>query len=313
MRLFLPILAIVCLLLVACTEDAKPPKTVSPSPSPPPVVVDHSSDPWRIVVSLPIFADMAKIIVGDQGTVTSLIPPGEDPQTYVPSDDLAQKVSDAQLIFYNGLGLETPTQQFIQAHQTQPVLAIAFAHNVPSPSTQQPLDKPIYAEQVGDDPHLFLDPVLARVYPETIADSMVIKDGQNAAYYNARYTKYKDEIAHLDEYIRGKMSTIPPANRGLIVSDHGSLVHYAKRYGLGIAGTLVDKGQDGLAQVISTQQPPAVFTETGYDPAPLQTLAQNAGIQVCNLDTDALSDPNISFIEMMSKDADTISRCLGGS
>ena len=81
--------------------------------------------------------------------------------------------------------------------------------NVPSPSTQQPVDRPIYAKDVGDDPHLFLDPVLAHVYAETISHSMIIKDGANTPYYDSRYLAYKQQISALHDRIARKISEIP--------------------------------------------------------------------------------------------------------
>jgi len=311
MRFVIPLLALICLLFAACTDEAHAPRTPSPAPTLPPVAVDHSADPFRIVVSLPIFADMARQIAGDQARVTALIPPGADPHTYIPTDDQAQTVAEAQFIFYNGNGLETPTQQFIEAHKQQPMLLVNFTHNVPSPSTQQPLDKPIYAEQVGDEPHLFLDPGLAGVYPATIADSLVIKDGQNEVYYNARFDDYRQKILGLQDNMRNTMSVIPPQNKGLLVLYHNSLVHFANRFGLTIAGTLVDDGVDGITRLLAEKHPPAVFTETGYDNSALEQAAQTAGIQVCHLETDSIADEATSYIQMMERDAAELARCLG--
>ena len=310
MRLFIPLIAVPCLLIVACTQDASPARTSTPSATEAPAV-DHSANPFKIVVSLPIFADMAREVVGDQAQITTLIPPGADPHTYVPTDDQAQAVAEAQIIFYNGNGLEPPTQQFIEAHETPPVLSINFTHNVPSPSTQQPLDKPIYAEQIGDDPHLFLDPKLATIYPETVAGTMTIKDGQNAAYYNDRFLAYKQQLDTLNTYISQKLSSIPAQNRGLLVTYHNSLIWFAKRYGLSVAGTVVDNGADGLTQVLTSQHAPAVFTETGYDTAVLEQVAQSAGVPVCHLETDSIADAGTTYIQMMEHDADEIARCLG--
>jgi manganese/iron transport system substrate-binding protein len=304
-------LALGWLLASSCSGSSSPP-TDTPIPAPA-VVVDHSAQPFKIVVSLPVFVDMVKEITGDQAQVTALIPPGADPQTYVPGDDMAATVAQANMIFYNGLGLETPTEQFINANRNHAAFFVDFAHNVPSPSTKQPVSKPISAEQAGDDPHLFLDPVLAPVYPETVADSMVIKDGQNAAYYNGRFTAYKQKLVALDAEIKQQIDAIPAPERSLLITHHNSMIHFARRYGLGVAGTVVDNGQSGLAQIIADKHAPAVFTETGYDATVLTQLANTAGISVCNLDTDSIANADTTYIQMMERDVSEISHCLGGS
>jgi ABC-type Zn uptake system ZnuABC Zn-binding protein ZnuA len=224
---------------------------------------------------------------------------------------MAQAVADAQVIFYNGNSLEPLTQKFIEAHEAHPVLAINFTHNVPSPSTQQPLDKPIYAEQIGDDPHLFLDPQLATIYPETVAGTMSIQDPQNRAYYNDRFLAYKNQLDALNTYISQKLSSIPAQNSGLLITHHNSLIWFAKRYGLSVAGTVVDNGAAGLTQVLTSQHAPAVFTETGYDTAVLEQVAQSAGVPVCHLETDSIANAGTTYIQMMEHDADEIARCLG--
>jgi manganese/iron transport system substrate-binding protein len=308
-RFLISLITLTGLLAGACTGSGTP---TTPTPTLGPAV-DHSSAPIKIVVSLPVFADMVKEVTGNQAQVTALIPPGADPQTYIPGDAMIQAVAQADIIFYNGLGLERPTEQFINAHRNHAALFVDFAHNVPSPSTTQPVDKPIYAEQVGDDPHLFLDPALVPVYPETVADSMVIKDGQNAVYYNNRDADYKQRLGALKVEIGQTLDKLPAQGKASLITYHNSLIHFARRYGLRVAGTVADNGRDGLAQIIAETHPPALFTETGYDTAVLTQLANTAGIPVCNLDTDSVTDEGTTYIQMMERDANEISRCLGGS
>lgn len=275
--------------------------------------VDRSDNPLKVVVSLPIFADMARFVGGNQVQVTALIPPGADPHTYVPGDDMAEAVTAADLVFYNGNGFEEPTQRFMEAHlAARPPLIVDVVRNIPSPSTQQPVDKPIYAKEAGDDPHLFLDPTLARTYAETFVHSMIIKDGANTGYYNARFAAYKQQLSDLNNEIAQKLSAIPAANKALLVTQHDSLIWFAKRYGLTVAGTLQDDGEGGLREKLASLKPPAVFTETAFDPGPLTRLAEEAGIPVCSIDTDNIADANTTYLQMMTSTAGEIARCLGG-
>jgi ABC-type Zn uptake system ZnuABC Zn-binding protein ZnuA len=287
-------------------------ETGAPTAGLPPPAVDHSADPIKVVVSLPILADIAHIVGGNQVQITTLIPPGEDPHTYVPSPDLADEVEAARMIFYNGLDFESPTQRFIEQNLAdRPPYVIDIVRNVPSPSTKQPVDKPIYAKEVGDDPHLFLDPALAHIYAETISHTMIIVDGQNTSYYDSRYLAYKQQIAAMDTATRAKLSAIPEADRQL-VTQHNSLVWFAKRYGLTVAGTLADDGEGGLRAKLSSVHPKAVFTESGLDGSALTAIADEAGIPVCNLQTDTVESAETSYLEMMEALSDEIARCLTG-
>jgi ABC-type Zn uptake system ZnuABC Zn-binding protein ZnuA len=276
----------------------------------PVLAFDRSEDPWKVVVSMPIFADFARITGGDQVTVTTLIPAGEDPHTYEPPAEMAAAVQEADLAFVNGLGLDQPTYDFIEANHTGPLFLIDFVRNIPSPTAPQPVDRPVYAKDVGDDPHLFFDPLLVPVYAETVSHSLVIIDGINEPYYDALFAAYKAELTELHESITDTMQTVPAQNKDLLVLPHNSLVHFAARYGLGVAATL-EEGEAAVQTALAQRRPPAVFTELGIDSEALEDAADEAGIKACELATDVAPEEDTAYIEMMEKLADDIARCLG--
>ena len=140
-RQYMPVALLACavtaLLLVSCGGSDKP-GTPAPGPG-----IDRSEDPWKIVVTLPLFAEMARAMGGDQVSVTTLIPPGEDPHTYVPDESQAAAIDEADIVFVNGLGLDQPAIDFIEAHRPSGrFFLLDIVRNVPSPSTEQPLGGP---------------------------------------------------------------------------------------------------------------------------------------------------------------------------
>ncbi len=287
------------------------PATASQLPDP---VEDRSEHPWKIVVSLPWLADFVHIMAEDQATVTTLIPPGVDPHTYVPTDNQVAAVQEADIVFVNGLGLDQPTIDFIDAnHPDNRLFVLDIARNIPSPTTPQPAGGiPIYATDVGDNPHLWLDPELVPIYAESVSHSFIIIDGINEPFYNERYLRYRQQLKDLQASIEARMQQIPAENRGLLVTEHNSLIHFARRYGLEVAATIADDGEDGVAQVLEQLRPPAVFTEAGHDATALTGLANAAGIEVCKLYTETIDDPAMTFLEMLDHNANEIVRCLGG-
>ncbi len=99
-------------------------------------------------------------------------------------------------------------------------------------------------------------------------------------------------------------------------------IYLARRYDLEIVGFVVPgPGQDpsprdiaDLTNAISDQSVPAVFTEPqiGADSRLLKQIAADAGVQVCTLYSDALSDDVPTYIDMMRFNVDQLLRCLGG-
>lgn len=294
--------------IAGCGDDGGGDHAAIPDPA-----YDRSDDPWSIVVSLPIFADFAREMGGDQVTVTTLIPPGADPHTYVPPPEDAESIKNADLVFVNGLGLDQPTIDFAQANRPDgPLFMVDFVRNIPSPSTMQPIGgMPIFAKEVGDNPHLFLDPVLVPIYAETVSHSLVIIDGINEPYYDALFARYKAQLAALNDEIAAEMMEIPAENRTL-VTEHNSMIHWANRFGLSIAGTLEDDGKDGLREILAKRKPLAVFKEIGLGDGTLEDLASETGTLVCELATDNIEVVDMAYIEMMETNSATLVSCLGG-
>lgn len=272
---------------------------------------DRSGDPWSIVVSLPIFADFAKEMGGDQVAVTVLIPPGADPHTYVPPPEAAETIKSADMVFVNGLGLDQPTIDFINANRPDGRLfMVDFVRNIPSPSTQQPIGgMPIFAKEVGDNPHLYLDPVLVPTYAETISHSLVIVDELNEPYYDALFANYKARLQALQEEIAAAMAALPPDSRS-IITEHDSMIHWANRYGIQVTATLEDDGEAGVRASIE-QSSPAILPETGLGDGTLQGIAEESEAPACEIATDTIVDEDASYIEMMKANASAITRCLG--
>lgn len=60
----------------------------------------------QVAATLPFVGDMVREVGGDRVEVSTIIRPGDEVHTFQPSPSDAQKVSEAELVFENGLGLE---------------------------------------------------------------------------------------------------------------------------------------------------------------------------------------------------------------
>ncbi|WP_180368501.1 metal ABC transporter solute-binding protein, Zn/Mn family, partial [Oenococcus oeni] len=62
----------------------------------------------KVVASVDFYGEAAKAVLGNKGTVTSVIKnPSIDPHDYQPTSNVAKKVSEANFVLYNGIGYDT--------------------------------------------------------------------------------------------------------------------------------------------------------------------------------------------------------------
>jgi ABC-type Zn uptake system ZnuABC Zn-binding protein ZnuA len=267
----------------------------------------------RVAVTLPLFVEFAEDMGLENAEVISLIPPGADPHTYefTPAD--IERMKGIDFFFYNGLGLDTRLEDVIEANRDEDAYVIPFAPNIRSPQGGG-----ITAEQADDNAHLWLDPTLAYVYPEIVADEFIIYDGVRRDFYNTNFSAARTRILALQDEVRQIIDTVPPERRKL-VTLHNSFDHFARRFGLteiaflteSPAGPVSESEIGRVAQVVRDQGVAAVFSEFGYDSAPMDRVAAAAGVPVCTLHSDIIGGAVVTYRDMMLANAREIARCLG--
>jgi ABC-type Zn uptake system ZnuABC Zn-binding protein ZnuA len=269
--------------------------------------------PIRVAVTLPIFVEFARDAGLANAEVISLIPAGADPHTYEFTAADIERMKGIDFFFLNGLGLDAHLQDVIEANRDETSYVIPFAPNIRSPRGGD-----ITAEQAGDNPHLWLDPTLAYVYPEIVADEFIIYDGIRKDFYNQNFIAARARLLALQDEVQAIIDPVPMDRRRL-VTLHNSLDHFARRFGLTQAASagnspsapVADEEISRLAQVVRDQGIPAVFTEFGYDSGPMDRVAAAAGVPVCTLYSDIIGGDVNTYAELMLANAREIARCLG--
>lgn len=147
-------LALLALTLVACTSTK-----------------ESTSKKLKVVATNSIIADITKNIAGDKIDLHSIVPVGKDPHEYEVLPEDLKKSSQADVIFYNGLNLETGGSAWFSklmknANKTENKDYFAVSEGV----------TPIYLEgknQAGkEDPHAWLNLENGMIYAKNIAKQL---------------------------------------------------------------------------------------------------------------------------------------------
>ena len=276
-------------LLTACQEEEE--------------VEDGETPRVNVVVSLAIFADFARQVGGDRVDVSTLVPAGADPHTYEPGPSRVAKLTKADLVIVNGLGLEAALEDVVEENTSSSAILVELAEGLPV------IDK---------NPHLWLDVLNAIAYVEHIRDALAEIDPAGADTYRANADGYLAELRTLDEEVAAAIDSIPPERRKL-VTFHDAFPYLARRYGLEMVAVVVAspgkepsaKDVANLVDAIAAEDVPAVFKEPQLNARILELAADDAGVEVCTLHSAALDKKVNTYVKLMRFNAKELTRCLG--
>jgi ABC-type Zn uptake system ZnuABC Zn-binding protein ZnuA len=283
--------------------------------SPDPTGATPAPGALRVVTTTTILADLVREVGGERVDVVSLVPPGGEVHTFDPRPADLQRVTRAEVILANGLGLDDwLTTLADDAGASAPVVRLGE-------------DLPGVTYLAGDhdgeaaNPHLWLNVAYAAKYVDRIEAALAAADPADAGAYCEAAAAYRARLAALDGEIRERIGALPEPNR-VVVSFHDAFPYFATAYGLTIAGTIVDApGQDpsageiaDLVGTIRSSGARAIFAEAQFSAKLAETIAGETGaVVVTDLYTDSVGDaPADTYEGLMRSNADRVVEALAG-
>ena len=289
----LPFFLLLCGCLVSCGPSAEKSKT----------------GPKRILTTFTIIQDMAQNVAGTAAIVESITKPGAEIHDYEPTPLDLVKAQDADLVLWNGLGLERWFEKFLQ--QVQDVPSVVLTEGVEpmgigeGPYTGKP------------NPHSWMSPANAIIYVENIRKALVLLDPANEATYNKNAAAYTAELRAVDEPVRKALATIPPEQRWL-VSCEGAFSYLTRNYAMKeLYLWPINADQEGTPQqvqkvvdTVRSNKIPVVFSESTISDKAMQQVAKETGARyggVLYVDSLTSDDgPAPTYLKLLQYNADTI-------
>jgi manganese/iron transport system substrate-binding protein len=263
----------------------------------------------RIVTTFTIIQDMAQNVAGDAATVESITKPGAEIHEYEATPLDIVKAQSADLILWNGMGLERWFERFFSNIKDVPSAVLTDGIE-PMGITEGPYNgKP--------NPHSWMSPKNAIIYVENIRKALVEIDPENEATYNANAAVYSAKLAAIDEPIRAKLAEIPAEQRWLVTSE-GAFTYLIRDYDMKqLYLWPVNADQEGTPQQVRRvvdsvreNKIPVIFSESTISKKPAQQVAKEAGARYGGvLFVDSLTDadgPAPNYLNLLEYNAKTI-------
>lgn len=273
-----------------------------------------------VTTTIGMITDVTREIAGEHAEVRGLMGPGVDPHLYKATQGDLAKLSDADLILYNGLHLEGKMADVL-VQLAQRVRTVQVTDEIPQDLLREP---PEFAGQY--DPHVWFDVKLWSMAAERIAKALAEADPAHADEYRSNAEAYLAELEQLDAYAREQIATIPKEQR-VLVTAHDAFGYFGRAYDIEVMGlqgisTAAEYGLQDLTRmvdVIVERNIKAVFVESSVSPKSIEALVRGVEdkggtVKVGGeLFSDAMGEsgsPEGTYVGMVRHNVDTIVEAL---
>ena len=280
----------------------------------------NTSEKLKVVATNSIIADITKNIAGDKIDLHSIVPVGQDPHEYEPLPDDVKKTSQANLIFYNSINLETGGNSWFtklvqnaKKEENKDYYAVSDGVEVIYLEGQN--------EKGKEDPHAWLNLENGMIYAKNIAKQLSAKDPKNKDFYEANLKNYLEKLEALDKEAKQKFNNIPKEKK-MIVTSEGCFKYFSKAYNVPSAYIWeINTEEEGtpdqikaLVEKLRKTKVPSLFVESSVDERPMQTVSKDTNIPIFEkIFTDSVAEPGQngdSYYNMMKWNLDKIAEGL---
>nr|WP_229746525.1 metal ABC transporter substrate-binding protein [Hafnia psychrotolerans] len=269
---------------------------------------------FKVVTTFTVIQDIAQNVAGDAATVESITKPGAEIHDYQPTPRDIVKTQSADLILWNGFGLERWFGRFFENIKNVPSATVTDG------ITPLPIQDGPYLG--NPNPHAWMSSKNALIYVENIRAALVKYDPGNAQIYDRNARNYAEKIIQLDAPLRARLAEIPSGQRWLVTSE-GAFSYLAKDYDMREAYLWpINAEQQGTPQQVKTlidlvrqQNIPVVFSESTISDKPAKQVSKETGAKYGGvLYVDSLSTPSgpvPTYIDLLKVTVGTIAAGFG--
>lgn len=247
-----------------------------------------------VTTFLPIYL-FTKAVTGDVADVEILVPPGTEVHEYQATPENVKAIATANVLVKNGLGLEEFLEDTVKNAQNYKLTEIDASKDIKPLNEISPVEKTAKDEDDRDhehrkgNPHVWLDPVLAKQQVTNIRDGLIAADPGNKTTYEANAAAYIKELESLNSEFQQTLQQAPSCT---FVTFHDAFPYLAKRYNLKQVA-VVEIPEDQLSptdvqnavNAVKKYKVKALFSEPGVDNKLLTSLSKDLKLSLRTLDS----------------------------
>jgi zinc transport system substrate-binding protein len=184
-----------------------------------------TSSTLKVLATFYPLYDFAQNVGGIKANVSILVPETIDVHDFEPTPSSIAEVASADVLVFNGAGLEPWIQGIVSASGNTKLIQVDTSRGI----QLLPVSPEFQRNNQTVDPHIWLDPVLAKQQVNNILQGFIEADPTSSQYFTENAQTYEAKLDTLDsEAING---TANVATR-YFVTFHEAFSYFAERYNL---------------------------------------------------------------------------------
>lgn len=267
--------------------------------------------------------DLTSKIGGDKVNVTNMVPTGTEPHDWEPTPKDMGAISNADLLVYNGLGMEQWIDKVTGAVSNDKLILVEASKGVDLITSHSEHKEKHFDEEEHNhdvDPHIWTSIKNAIIEMENIKNALCQADSDNSAYYEENFKKYKAEFEALDKEFSDFTSSCKNKN---IVVAHEAFSYLCRDYGLNqiaINGLSAESEPDParMAEIVKFAKEnniKVIFFEELVSPKLAEVIASEIGAETMVINPlEGLSDEELAngddYLSVMRKNLEALKKAL---
>ncbi|MFB5597836.1 MAG: metal ABC transporter substrate-binding protein [Nitrosopumilaceae archaeon] len=238
--------------------------------------------------------------------ISLLVPAGVEPHDWEPTIHDIERMQQADLVIINGIGFENWIDNIDEINSRALIVDTSKGVDIISSKDDE--------HSLGD-PHIWLNPVMAKIQVQNIANSLIKVDPENKNLYQENANSYISKLDALDATIKDELKECKTD----FIAFHKAFSYFAIQYGLN-QHTIV-KTNDPLAEPTSKTleeiikqakqfETDVIFTEEGVDTRTSQVIANELDGQVLVLSPLEVNEDDSNYFAKMEQNLSNLKEAL---
>jgi zinc transport system substrate-binding protein len=264
------------------------------------MILDEPKTNEKIVVIASFFPlyEFTKEIGKEKVDVSLLVPSGVEPHDWEPTVKDLQLMQQADVIIINGIGFENWIDDIDTVNSNVKVVDTSIGISI-----------------LESDPHIWLNPVMAKKQVENIVDSLSKVDPLNEKFYKKNTASYIKKLEELDHKISNEISSCKKD----FIAFHDAFSYFANQYELNQHTVLksnepheepTSKSLENIINLARDLGSNVIFTEESVDKRTSQVIANEIGGKVLTLSPLEIGDSQTDYIKKMEENLSHLKEAL---